>query len=267
MSVNTNFTILQSEVTSLAGIGACVLGGVSAVSSRAVEGFPLGVLWGSRILRNDNGSIVFDENGFPVQDQVEGVIGDPNPDWQAAVSSNFRYKNFSISVLFETYQGADIYAGTKSVLRDLGIWEDTANQITADRNYLTSEGNVIFIGENFRGNVEDFGAGPVALTESWYNGRGGFFGGGIDEIYVEDGSWSRIRELSLGYLWNNEWLRNKTKLQSVEFTVTGRNLFLWSEFEGNDPDTNLSGVSAARGIDYFNNPSTKSYVFNMTLKL
>lgn len=266
-SVNTNFTSLQNEVTSLAGIESFNLGGLSAVSSRAVEGFPLGVLWGSRILRNDNGSIVFDENGFPVQDQVEGVIGDPNPDWQAAVSSNFRYKNFSISVLFETYQGADIYAGTKSVLRDLGIWEDTANQITADRNYLTSEGNVIFIGENFRGNVEDFGAGPVALTESWYNGRGGFFGGGIDEIYVEDGSWSRIRELSLGYLWNNEWLRNKTKLQSVEFTVTGRNLFLWSEFEGNDPDTNLSGVSAARGIDYFNNPSTKSYVFNMTLKL
>lgn len=266
-SVNTNFTSLRNEVTNLAGIESFNLGGLSAVSSRAVEGFPLGVLWGSRILRNDDGSIALDDNGFPVQDQVEGVIGDPNPDWQGAASSNFRYKNFSISALFETYQGADIFAGTKSVLRDLGIWEDTANQITADRNYLTSEGNVIFIGENFRGNVEDFGAGPVALTESWYNGRGGFFGGGIDEIYVEDGSWSRIRELSLGYLWNNEWLRNKTKLQSVEFTVTGRNLFLWSEFEGNDPDTNLSGVSAARGIDYFNNPSTKSYVFNMTFKL
>ena len=266
-SVNTNFTSLKNEVTNLAGIESIDLGGLSAVSSRAVEGFPLGVLWGSRILRNEDNSIVFDENGFPAQDQVEGVIGDPNPDWQGAVSSNFRYKNFSVSVLFETYQGADIFAGTKSVLRDLGVWEDTANQTVAERNYLTSEGNVIFIGETFRGNVQDFGAGPVALTESWYNGRGGFFSGGIDEIYIEDGSWSRIRELSLGYLWSNDWLRNNIKLQSVEFTATGRNLFLWTEFEGNDPDTNLSGVSAARGIDYFNNPSTKSFVFNLTLKL
>ena len=54
-------------------------------------------------------------------------------------------------------------------------------------------------------------------------------------------------------------------IQSAEFSVTGRNLFLWAPFEGNDPDTNLSGVSAARGIDYFNNPSTKSYLFSLTL--
>ena len=265
-SINSNFTIINNEVTDLAGIESFNLGGLSAVSSRAVEGYPLGVLWGSRSLRDDEGNVVLDEYGFPVQDQVEGVIGDPNPDWQGSLSTSIKYKNFKLSALLESYQGADIYAGTKSVLRDLGRWYDTANRVTADRNYLTSEGNVINIGETFRGNVKDFGAGPVALTESWYNGQGGFFSGGNDELYIEDGSWTRIREISLGYLWDSKWLKNTTKLQSIEVTLTGRNLFLWTDFEGNDPDTNLSGVSAARGIEYFNNPGTKSYLVNLNVK-
>lgn len=265
--LNANFTKVDNEVTDLAGIESLDLGGLSAVSSRAVEGYPIGVLWGSRILRNDAGEVVLDNNGFPVQDQVEGVIGDPNPDWQGALNSSFKYKNFGISVLFETFQGADIYAGTKSVLSDLGTWGGTANEITATRNYATADGGLINIGETFRGNVGDFGGGPVALTEEWYNGRGGFFSGGIDEIYIEDGSWTRLRELSLSYLWNSAWLKNSVKLESIEFRMTGRNLILWTDFEGNDPDTNLSGVSAARGIDYFNNPGTKSYLFSLTAKL
>lgn len=265
-SINANYTAVDNEVTDLAGIESFNLGGLSAVSSRAVEGYPLGVLWGSRSLRDENGNVVLDEYGFPVQDQVEGVIGDPNPDWQGSVSTSIRFKDFRVSALLETYQGADIYAGTKSVLRDLGRWYDTANRVTAERNYLTSEGDVIQIGETFRGNVGDFGGGPVALTESWYNGEGGFFSGGNDELYIEDGSWTRLREVSIGYIWHSDWLKNKTKLQSVELTLTGRNLFLWTEFEGNDPDTNLSGVSPARGIDYFNNPGTKSYLVNLNFK-
>ena len=265
-SINSNFTTIDNEVTDLAGIESFNLGGLSAVSSRAVEGYPLGVLWGSRSLRDDQGNVVLDEFGFPIQDQVEGVIGDPNPDWQGSLSTSFKFKKFRFSALVETFQGADIFAGTKSVLRDLGKWYDTANQVTAQRNYLTSEGRVINIGETFRGNVQDFGGGPVALTESWYNGEGGFFSGGNDELYIEDGSWTRLREVSLGYLWDTDWLQNTTKLQSIELTLTGRNLFLWTEFEGNDPDTNLSGISAARGIDYFNNPSTRSYLVNLNFK-
>jgi TonB-linked SusC/RagA family outer membrane protein len=266
-SFDVNYTTVRNEVTDLAGAESLNLGGLDAVSSRAVEGQPLGVLWGSRTLRNDDGSIVYDEFGFPEQDQLEGVIGDPNPDWQGAITSSFKYKNFSLSVLFETYQGADIFAGTKSVMRDLGTWYDTGNEITATRNYFQSNGNIINIGETFRGNVQDFGAGPVALTETWYNGDGGYFANGNDELYIEDGSWTRLRELTLSYLWKSAWLKNTSSLKSVEFSATGRNLFLWTKFEGNDPDTNLSGVSAARGIDYFNNPGTKSFLFSITLNL
>ncbi|MEZ4930643.1 MAG: hypothetical protein R2788_00745 [Saprospiraceae bacterium] len=230
-----------------------------------MQGYPIGVLWGSRTLRDDSGNIVFDENGFPDQDELEGVIGDPNPDWQGSASTTISYKNFSISMLFETYQGADIYAGTKSVLYDLGTWGASAEEATAGQNLLDFTGNVILAGTTFRGKIHNFGAGPVALTETWYNADGGFFGSGNDELYIEDGSWTRLRELTLSYRINSEGLKKNTGIGSAEISLTGRNLFIWTPFEGNDPDTNLQGVSVARGIDYFNNPSTKSYIASLSV--
>ena len=262
--INFIYTAIQNNVTKLEQGLTINLGGLSAVNARALEGQPVGVLWGSRTLRDDNGDIVFDENGFPVQDQVEGVIGDPNPDWQGSVYSTVGYKNFSVSVLLETLQGSDIFAGTKSVMTNLGTWGGTAVESTASQNLLDNDGNVILAGETFRGRIHDFGNGPVALTESWYNGDGGFFGGGNDELYIEDGSWTRIREIVLSYTARSPWLQRNLGLSALQFSFTGRNLVIWTDFEGNDPDTNLEGISKARGIDYFNNPATKSYIFSLS---
>lgn len=263
-SVHAIYSKVDNKVTNLAGIESIDLGGLDAVSSRAVEGYPLGVLWGSRILRSDKGGIIFDENGFPRQDELEGIIGNPNPDWQGSIYTNFSFKNLSLFAMFQTYQGADIYAGTKAVLYSLGRWQGSAQETTFNQNLLDFDGNVIPMGTTFRGVVQDFGAGPVALTEAWYTSDGGYFSGGNDELYIEDGSWTRLRELVLSYKLQNDWLKN-VGIQSAELSVTGRNLILWTPFEGNDPDTNLSGVSVARGIDYFNNPGTKSYVFTINV--
>lgn len=264
-TANFIYTRVRNEVTDLQGVESVNLGGLSAVNARAVEGEALGVLWGSRTERDENGNIIFDEFGFPVQDEEVGVIGDPNPDWQGSFYTTLKYKDFTVSALFETFQGADIFAGTKSVLYNLGTWEDSGIETTADVNLLEANGNVIPAGTTFRGVVRDFGAGPVALTEPWYLGDGGFFSGGNDEFYIEDGSWTRLRELQVAYNLNGPFLDN-IGMQSAEISFTGRNLILWSPFEGNDPDTNLEGVSTARGIDYFNNPSTRSYVFTLLLK-
>lgn len=255
----------QNEVTDLSGVESVRLEtGLSGVNNRAVVGYQHGVLWGPRTLRDDAGQVVFDANGFPLRDNVEGVIGDPNPDWQGSVVGGITYKNLSLSFLLETFQGADIFAGTKSGLIDYGRWASTANEVTGNQNLLTYDGRVIPAGTSFRGEIKNFGAGPVALTQQWYNGPGAFFNGGNHELYIEDGSWTRLRELTLSYSLNPEWL-NKKGIDRLEISGTGRNLFLWTEFEGNDPDTNVSGVSSSRGIDYFNNPSTKSYVFSLTL--
>jgi hypothetical protein len=136
-------------------------------------------------------------------------------------------------------------------------------EVTATQNLLNFKGNVILAGTNFRGEIRDFGAGPVALTQDWYNGPGGFFGGN-SELFVEDGSWTRLRELTISYKLNKE-VTKAIGIDNLTLSATGRNLILWTEFEGNDPDTNVSGVSSSRGIDYYNNPSTKSYVLSLSV--
>jgi hypothetical protein len=257
----------RNEVTDLVGLESIELQtGLSGVNNRAVVGQQHGILWGPRTLRDEAGNIVFDENGFPERDDVEGVIGDPNPDWQGSAVGSITYKNFGLSFLIETFQGADIFAGTKSVLVDYGRWGSTANEVTASQNLLTYGGDVIPAGTTFRGDIQNFGAGPVAVTQEWYNGPGAFFGGGNHELYIEDGSWTRLRELTLSYNLATDWLKNGG-ISNLQMSATGRNLLLWTRFEGNDPDTNVSGVSSSRGIDYFNNPSTRSYVFSLTLTL
>ncbi len=256
----------RNEVSSLKGATETInLGGLGGISSRAVEGYQHGVLWGARWARNDDGSIRLDENGFPDVADTDGVIGDPNPDWRGSALTELSYKGFRLNVLLETFQGADIAAGTRGVLEDYGVTPNTANESIAPQDLLTFDGSIIPAGTSFRGNIQDFGAGPVALTESWYRGAGGFFNGAFEQ-FVEDGSWTRLREVSLSYTLNSKKFRELTKLQSIEFSATGRNLVVWSEFEGNDPDTNLTGVSSARGIDYFNTPGTRSYIFTIRIK-
>ena len=53
------------------------------------------------------------------------------------------------------------------------------------------------------------------------------------------------------------------KLSSVELGVSGRNLKLWTKVKGIDPEINQSGVDNGFGIDYFTNPSTRSFVFSL----
>jgi len=85
----------------------------------------------------------------------------------------------------------------------------------------------------------------------------------LKEQFVEDGSWTRLRQLSLSYRLDSEKFRKVTKLQSIEFSATGRNLILWTKVVGIDPDTNLSGTPAGRNMDYFNSPGTRSYIFSL----
>ena len=267
---NVNMSLLYSknknEITELIeGVESVRLDtGLGGVHNRAMLGQQHGILWGDKTLRDASGKIETDANGFPRKDPVQGMIGDPNPDWQGSAIGSISYKNFSLSVLLETSQGGDIFGGTKSVLSDFGRWGSTVNEVTATQDLKTYKGNTITSGTTFRGEIKDFGAGPVAVNEEWYIGLGGYFGGGIDDIYVEDGSWTRLRELSLSYNLNNDFTRS-VGIHNAVITATGRNLILWSDFEGTDPDTNVSGVSSSRGIDYFNNPGTKSYVFSLSL--
>lgn len=251
----------ENIVTKLPDVSRLILNGFTSTSSALVEGEVFGALYGGKYAREANGELSLNENGFPFNDPEQDVIGDPNPDWRGGLGSEFGFKGISLSVLFETAQGQDMWNGTKGVLNYFGIHPNTANISTAPSDIKNAAGATIPAGTQFRGNVIDFGGGPVAADASWYLGNGGGFGE-IDEQFIEDASWTRLREVTLSYALPTSLLKN-VGLSNVSVGVTGRNLVLWSPFEGADPDTNLTGASRGRGLNYFNNPGSRSVLFNL----
>lgn len=263
-SIDINFARNLNLVEDLSGVETVFLNGFAGTSSNVVEGEAIGAIFGGRYLRDDDGAISLDVNGFPLVNPEDGVIGDPNPDWTGGLNTSISWKGLTLGAQFETSQGADMWAGTRGVLNYFGIADETANESIAPAGGIRNVNGIVYPeGTQFRGNIEDFGAGPVALDVDWYTGTGGGFGP-LAEPFVDDASWTRLRELSLFYALPIKYFE-KTGLTSIEFGVTGRNLVLWTDFEGIDPDLNLTGATLGRGLDYFTNPNTKSYIMTVNI--
>ena len=266
LKINTGliFSKNTNKVVNMGGSKSIFLAGFTGCSSRAVEGYALGSLWGVDFLRDASGNLVLDANGFPQANSEEGVIGNPNPDWTGAFNASISYKNFTFSFIIDHVEGGSVWNGTKGALYTFGTHADVGKEVVSNVDLYTYSGSVITAGTPFRGAIQDFGAGPVALTQSWYTDLGGGFGPAASQ-FIEDGTRSRLREVSLAYSIKNEKLKKKAKISSIDVSLTGRNLALSTQYSGIDPETNVTGPSNGRGLDYFNNPSTRSYLFTIKI--
>ncbi|MBQ0737242.1 SusC/RagA family TonB-linked outer membrane protein [Aquimarina celericrescens] len=263
-SAAINFSTNENLVSKLQGGGVVNFTPGSSIQSVAIEGQPLGVLYTQGALRNDDGSLVLDANGFPIVDTGGNlVVGDPNPDWLGGIQLTASYKNLSIAALVDTSQGNDLAQRTRFITSYFGTHSDVGNTITLSENLVNYDGDVIPAGTTVRANVGNFGNGNVLLDESYYRTLYGFGDGKLNEFAVQDGSWTRLRELSLSYVLNSDSLRKNIGLNSIEFTASGRNLVIWTDVVGIDPDVNQFGVGRGRGLDYFSNPGVRTYAFSV----
>jgi len=281
-----NFSQNKNNVADLAGVSSVFLNGFggNSVNSVAIQGHQLGALYGSRFQRTIDGKgFAVDANGFPQLDPSNGVVGDPNPQWRGGLGGTFRFKGLSLYVLVDYQHRFDVWNGTRGILNYFGTsgYSGTRTTLTAANAATTRtfDGYTVAskVGHNsayvlnsdgsvtFRGVVSDYGAGPIALDEAYYtNGAGsGFTGAG--EQYVESVNTTRLREITLSYSLATEAFRNASHLQSLDISLTARNIYLWTNYQGVDPETNLTGVSNGRGLDYFNNPSTRSLLVALRL--
>ena len=285
-----NWAKNENKVTDLAGTELIYLG-TGSVNSVAIVGYPVGTLHGTgsktyalanaidtvghddgiNVFTDDNslvGNFALDKNGFPQITSLKTVLGDPNPDWRGTLGLNARWKNFNMNILFEHSQGGDFSPRTQWVLRRFGTTEETAASLTLPQDMINFDGDTVAAGTFVRGSIHDFGGGDVLLDEAWYrHGIGGGFGD--NQAYnfaVKDATFSRIKELSLSYTYSSPTLRERTNLSSITMRWTARNLFAWyKELVGIDPATNQAGVANGFGLDYFTNPSTKSYLFTVSV--
>jgi len=212
-----NWGTNENTVLDLRGTETINLTPGASVSSRAIVGQPLGILFGTSSQMDEAGNLILDDNGFPQLTNRPVPLGDPNPDWRGSLGLRVKWKGLFANALIEHSQGGVFSPRTLWVLRRFGTTNETANRITLTQDLVNFGGDIIPSGTTVRGNVENFGGGDVLLDESWYRtGIGGGFGD--NQAYnfsIFDATFTRFKELSVGYIFNGQGLRDKTKLGSV----------------------------------------------------
>ena len=264
ISSSLNWSRNRNLVTDLAGTESIELGG-GQVASVAIEGYPLGVIFGTGSQTDENGDFILNENGFPQLTDRPIVLGDPNPDWRGGLTLNVSYKKFRLTAVIEHSQGGDFNPRTLHVLNRFGTTMETANRVTLDQNLVNYAGDVVLAGTTVRGNIKNFGAGPVLLDESWY--RTGIGGGlGSNQAYnfnIYDATFTKVRELTLSYTIDEALWPAKKGFDNIVVSVSGRNFININNVPGIDPEINQNGVGQALGVEYFTNPQTQSYLFSV----
>lgn len=262
-----NFSKNKNKVVSLAGTKAYTLPDSFIENASLVPGQPFGVFLSTDFLKDKSGKYSLDANGFPQAGTDVEIIGDPNPVWRGGLGSTFSYRDISLTVMFDRVSGNDFFNGTRGSLYAFGTHGDQGNTVVTPAGGLKDvNGNTIPEGTAFQGQIGNFGAGPVAINQAWWQGRGAASNTASYKQFVEDGSASRLREVTLSYSVRNFKFQKFTHLSSIDFSVTGRNLVLWTKYRGTDPEVNVSGAGLARGQDWFTNPNTKSVLFSILIK-
>ena len=265
-NLSANFSLNRNNVVSLAGASAYILPDSYMENSSLIPGQPFGIFYSTDFLKNESGKYRLDANGFPQGGTGNEIIGNPNPKWRGGLGSTFSYKGLSLYVLFDRVAGNDFFNGTRGSLYNIGTHGDQGYTVVAPAGGLKDvNGNTIPAGTSFQGQIRDFGAGPVAINQAWWQGRGTASNSASYKQFVEDGSVSRLREITLAYSLRSPGFRRATHLSNVDFSLTGRNLVLWTPYTGTDPEVNITGAGLSRGQDWFTNPNTKSVLFSVRI--
>ena len=253
-----NFTKYESVVEELIpGIEPVLLNGFTSTSSRAVEGESYGAIFGTRWLRDANGKILVDDNGLAIKDPTSGVVGDPIPDFTLGFRNSIKYKNFNLTTVLDLRKGGDVWCGTCGIIDYFGVSKKTGE--LREQSYVVN-------------GVRQSDGQPNTTAVAYANPAGGLganrwvrYGfGGISEDNVYDGSYIKLREISLSYKLSEKIL-NQIGFSNIVITASGRNLLLLTKYPGIDPETNLTGDSNGIGLDYFNQPFTRSYALSLRL--
>ncbi len=89
----------------------------------------------------------------------------------------------------------------------------------------------------------------------------------IFEEYIEDGSYVKLRELSVTYTLDQDFIKN-LGLRNLQVTLTGRNLFSFDHYQGYDPEVNVTAQSTlVRGFDFATIPIPRSFYLSLTFNI
>ncbi|QQT27341.1 SusC/RagA family TonB-linked outer membrane protein [Sphingobacterium spiritivorum] len=250
--VSANFSKNRNKVESLAdGIESFAIAGnaFGGQIPSVAKGYPFGVIMGSKYQRSPDGDLLVDPaTGLYFTNLVANqVIADPNREWSAGLTNNFRYKKFFLSALVDFKKGGDMISWTTAALRSNGSLEVTGE----DRDKPHVLPGVI---QNPDGSYSPNNIQIPAQTY-WNAGFGGIGG---SEFNVFDATTFRLREVSIGYDIDGKTFGTNV-IKNVRIVLYGRNLYYYAPNSLIDPELSTQGAGNIRGMELQSAPNTRNF--------
>jgi TonB-linked SusC/RagA family outer membrane protein len=187
--------------------------------------------------------ILVDQDGNDTIDfRDRTIIGDPNPDFTFGWSNTVSYRGFELSGLLQGAFGNEIL--------NLNRWRLTGGD--AATNLLRERYEERWTPQNPDARFPRLGVNTVGAGTTDYN-----------DLILEDGSYLRLKTLSLSYALPGRWLQSRGVTMARVY-LSGTNVLTWTDYRGFDPEVSSFGVgNLNRGIDIGAYPAARSFVFGV----
>ncbi len=181
-----------------------------------------------------------DGDGF-ITTKDRTVIGNAIPKWYGGFNNTFVYNKFDLGVLVQFNYGNDIYNATRLYATQSRSGRRNMLAEVADRWTPTNASN------------------KVPSTQ-------GYTTNDVYSRFVEDGSFLRLKSVSLGYTVPGDWIK-KVKMSSARLSVAAQNLLTFTKYSGYDPEVSTAGNNPMTpGLDWGAYPRSKMFTFGLEVQ-
>ncbi|OYX83558.1 MAG: SusC/RagA family protein [Flavobacteriales bacterium 32-34-25] len=199
-----------------------------------------------------------DINGDGVINSLDRTaIGNANPKFTGGINNTFSYKGIDLSIFLNFTVGNDIF--NANVLNNANLNTENLNSLAVFADRWTT---INAAGQRVTDPTE-----LAALNAGKTNPS--YIGNGTGRLYsdiIEDGSFLRINNISLGYTLPKKWL-NAMKISNMRFYVTAYNLYVFTKYSGYDPEVSVINNALTPGVDFSAYPKAKSFITGLNISL
>ena len=194
-----------------------------------------------------------------IDDKDMTVIGNANPLFYGGLNNTFTYRNFDMSLFFTFSYGGEVLNATKLTNTQAGkTVYNVLDQANSSNRWMTinSEGNTVTDPQE----LAALNAGK-SVASIYDMEQGDKY---IHSWAVEDASYLRLSNLTIGYNFPRQWIR-KASIQKLRLYATGSNLLVWTPYSGFDPEVSTKGNNLTPGVDFGAYPRSRSFVFGVNV--
>jgi outer membrane receptor protein involved in Fe transport len=215
-----------------------------------IVGQPYGTIVGTRMLRDANGTVVYNATtGLPVATGLQS-LGNGVAPLTMGLSNDFRYKRFNLSVLIDGKFGNKILSLMEIYGTRLGLMKSTLPG---------RDGGLLISGVDQKGGAYSRTV-PVADLRTYYDNNKSY-----SELFLHDASFVKLRQVILGYNIPVDRLK-ALSLQSATISLVARNLLtIYKQTDNFDPESSFTNGSS-QGFESFGLPRTRSFGLNLMVK-